>query len=354
MGVRVRSLPEGATLRFYSQDGEAVVEVSGEEVLKTVRRNLEAGDAADIARTFWSPDFGGPETTLEIEVPAHVNLAQLDVAVPVLSHFFVSPTQAAEAFTAKLGEAAVCSVDVSCRPELSSESRAVARMLFVEDGRAYLCTGTLLNNSRNSATPYFLSAHHCISTQSVASSLTTDWFYRSSACNSGVLNPATKRLTSGAELLYSEAATDTTFMRLNDAAPEGSLFAGSYYGGVSQGVPVVGIHQPGGDLQKVSVGAVARYTNCANELCTSSTARDGRFLAVGWSEGTTQTGSSGSGLFYSIGSQRYLVGQLYGGSATCVDRTGVDQYGRFDLAFRASLNQWLKPVDAAPRTPLAP
>lgn len=355
VGVRVRSLPPGTTLRFYAQGGEAVLEVSGDEVLQTVQRNLDAGDTADAARTYWSPDFGGPETTLELELPAQANLAQLDVAVPVLSHFFMSPEQAASHSFAKVGEAGSCHIDVSCRPELSSESRAVARMLFVEaDGVSYLCTGTLLNDSRNSTTPYFLSAHHCIATQSAASSLTTDWFYRSSACNSGVLSPATRRLASGAVLLYSDAATDTAFMRLNAAAPQGSVFAGSYFGDMALGAAVVGIHQPQGDLQKTSLGAVAQFSNCANELCTFSTAQDSRYLTVGWSQGTTEAGSSGSGLFYAIGSQRYLVGQLYGGSASCQDPAGLDHYGRFDVAFRSALKNWLKPVDAAQRAPVAP
>lgn len=354
VGVRVRSLPPGTTLRFYAQGGEAMFEVSGDEVLQTVQRNLDAGDTGDAARTYWSPDFGGPETTLELELPAQANLAQLDVAVPVLSHFFMSPEQAASQSFAKVGEAGSCHIDVSCRPELSSESRAVARMLFVDNGSAYLCTGTLLNDSRNSTTPYFLSARHCISTQSAASSLTTDWFYRSTACNSGVLSPQARRLDSGAVLLYSDAATDTTFMRLNAAAPQGSVFAGSYFGDMAQGAAVVGIHQPAGDLQKTSTGTVSQFSNCTNEFCTSSTAQDGRFLTVGWSEGATEPGSSGSGLFYAIGSKRYVVGQLYGGGSSCVTPTGLDQYGRFDLAFHTSLKTWLKPVDAAQRTPVAP
>ncbi|MGB3449959.1 MAG: trypsin-like peptidase domain-containing protein [Giesbergeria sp.] len=354
VGVQVRSLPPGTTLRFYAQGGEAVLEVTGDEVLQTVQRNLDAGDTEGTARTYWSPDFGGPETTLELELSAQANLAQLDVAVPMLSHYFVSPTQAASSTMAKVGEAASCHVDVVCRPELSSESRAVARMFFVDNGRAYLCTGTLLNDSRNSTTPYFLSAHHCISTQSAASSLTTDWFYLSSACNSGVLSPATRRLASGALLLYSDATTDTAFMRLNAAAPQGSVFAGSYFGEMAQGAAVVGLHQPKGDLQKISLGVVAQFSNCANEFCTISTAQDGRYLAVGWSQGTTEPGSSGSGLFYAIGSQRYLVGQLYGGSASCQNPTGQDQYGRFDVAFRSVLKNWLKPVDVTQRAPVAP
>lgn len=354
VGVQVHSLPPGTTLRFYAQGGDAVWETSDDEVLQTVQRNLDAGDPADSARIYWSPDFGGPETTLELELPARARLDQLDVAVPVLSHYFVSPAQAAAPTLAKAGAAPSCRVDVSCRPELRSESRAVARMLFVRRGNTILCTGTLLNDSSNSATPYFLSAHHCISTQSEASSVTTDWFFHSTACNSSELTPDTRRLAGGAVLLVSDAATDTAFMRLNAAAPQGSVFAGSYFGSMAGGDAVVGIHQPDGYLQNASLGSVAGFSNCAGDPCTFSTAQDGRYLTVGWSQGVTEAGSSGSGLFHAIGSRRYLVGQLYGGSSSCLDPAGQDQYGRFDLAFHAVLKNWLKPSDAARRAPVTP
>lgn len=343
VGVLVRNVPQGTTLRFYAQQGGPSVQVSGDEVLRTVQRNLDAGDTGNAARTYWSPDFGGAETTLEIELPVSANLAQLDIAVPAISHFVVSADAAAAQTLLKVGEAGACNIDVSCKPELSSESRSVARMIFVRDGKSYLCTGTLLNDSQSSTTPYFLSANHCISSQSVASSLTTDWFYRSTACNSASVNPAAQRVAGGAALLYADAATDTSFMRLNNAAPQGSVYAGSYFGDVLQTASVIGIHHPAGDLQKTSAGTVAQFSNCSNEQCLTSNQQDGRFLSVGWTQGTTEGGSSGSGLFLGIGSSRYVVGQLYGGASSCLAPAGRDYYGRFDVAFRSALKQWLKP-----------
>ncbi|MFT4240830.1 MAG: endoproteinase ArgC [Acidovorax sp.] len=347
VGVLVRSLPAGTVLRFHAQAGTQggdVFTVTAEQVLQTLQRNLAAGDTGDAARTYWGPDFGGAETTLELELAPGAQLAKLDIAVPTLSHFFVAPSDAAEAKITKVGEAGTCNIDVSCRPELAAESRSVARMVFVDGGASYLCTGTLVNDATGSTTPYFLSAHHCISKQTVASTLTTDWFYHSTACNSGSANPSAQRVAGGAQLLYASASTDTSFMRLNASAPQGALFAGSYFGSPAQtAAAVVGIHHPMGDLQKTSSGAVAQYSNCANEVCVTSTAESGRFLTVGWSEGVTEGGSSGSGLFYPLDGKRYLVGQLYGGYSSCADPAGQDQYGRFDTAFRASLKNWLMP-----------
>lgn len=343
LGVVVRQLPVGTVLRFYAQAGGEVVQVTGEEVLRTIQRNLDAGDKGDAARTYWGPDFGGAETTLELQTPVAARLEELDIAVPTLSHFFVSPDQATAASFAKVGESGTCNIDVSCKPELSAESRSVARMTFVIEGGSYLCTGTLLNDIQSSKTPHFLSAHHCISTQTVASSLTTDWFFRSASCNSGSVNAGTQRVAGGAQLLFADSQTDTSFMRLNSPAPQGSVFAGSYFGSVTPEVPVVGIHHPRGDLQKTSAGSVLQFSYCSNEQCFPGTQQDGGFYTVGWNSGTTEGGSSGSGLFFTIGSTRYLVGTLYGGSSSCQAPAGRDHYGRFDLPFKSALKTWLMP-----------
>ncbi|MNT66728.1 Lysyl endopeptidase precursor [compost metagenome] len=121
------------------------------------------------------------------------------------------------------------------------------------------------------------------------------------------------------------------------------MYAGSYFGSVSTSAAVVGIHNPRGDLQKTSTGSVAQFSYCSNELCFPETQQDGKFYTVGWTEGTTEGGSSGSGLFYMIDSKRYLVGQLYGGSSSCEAPTGRDHYGRFDLPFKLAIKTWLMP-----------
>lgn len=344
LGVLVRSLPAGAVLRFYGADPAAAVQVSAQELAAIAARNAQGGADATTARTYWSPDFGGASTTLEVEIPAAAPVSAVQIAVPRLSHFTVAPDAAEGAFTTKVGESGSCNVDVMCKPEYSSESRSVARMIFVhDDGNAFLCTGTLLNDMRSSRTPYFLSANHCFSTQSVASTLTTDWFYRSTACNSGTVNSGAVRLTGGATMLYATANTDTSFMRLNTMPPAGVVYAGSYFGGVPVQMPVAGIHHPKGDLQKVSVGTVQLYSTCSSDTCQSSTADNGTFISTTWQQGTTEGGSSGSALFVGIGSRRYVSGQLLGGSTSCSNPGGLDQYGRFDQPYRSTLRQWLNP-----------
>ena len=135
-------------------------------------------------------------------------------------------------------------------------------------------------------------------------------------------------------------------MQLNSQAPAGIVYAGSYFGGVGVGTALAGVHHPQGDLQKVSLGSVQRYSTCVDNSCRSSNADDGTFLTLGWQEGTTEGGSSGSAAFVTFGERRYVVGQLLGGTASCAARDGVDYYGRFDTSYRTALRRWLNPTAA--------
>ena len=351
LGVRVDALPQDAVLRFYGTSTSAndVVEVSAQQLHDTAERNAKAGTPDAQARTYWSPDFGGSETTLEIEIPATASPSAVKLAVPSLSHFTISPAEADGTarglikFARKVGESESCNIDVNCKPDYLAQSRSVARMVYVNAGNSYLCTGTLLNDAKSSGTPYFLSANHCISDQATASSLNTDWFYRSAACGSTEVSAATKRLTGGATLLYSAAATDVLFLRLNDAPPPGVVYAGSYFGGApAAGTVLTGLHHPSGDLQKFSQGTAKGNASCTGDVGCKGDA-NGNFIGLQWQQGVTQQGSSGSSVFVQLGQQRYVTGQLLGGASSCANPTGADYYGRFDLSYGNAIKQWLNP-----------
>ena len=352
LGVLVKQLPGSAMVRVYTQSApDKVFQISGQAILQLIERNQAAGDQSDAARTWWTPDTGEGEATLEVELPPGVAASALDIAVPQLSHIFENlslPTAQEyqeQVEAAKINESDPCNLDANCYSENAQERNAVARMLFTKDGGSYLCTGTLMNNTQNSFKPYFLTANHCISTQTVASSLETRWFYRSPSCNSGTLQSSTVRKTGGAQLLYASGTTDTAFMLLNDTPPGGALFAGWSANTVAAGTSVVGLHHPSGDLLKISFGAVNSQANCqpttgSGFQCSGTS---GNYYRVSWSQGTTEGGSSGSALFQG----GYVVGTLYGGSATCTNRSAYDYYGRFDVAYNAAIKAWLNPASTS-------
>ena len=344
LGVWVKSLPAGAVLRFYGVSGGEAVQVTGAELEAQAAQLRQSGADDQTVHTYWSPDFGGTQTVLEIQVPAGADVQQVQVAVPRLSHFTQSAAQAQKSVDEKAGSGS-CNVDLMCQPDYLAQGRSVARMTYTrEDGLSYLCTGTLLNDATSSKTPYFLTANHCVSTQAQASTLITDWFYHSASCGSSTVSTDTRRLTKGSTLLYSTASTDTSFVQLNEAPPAGVVYAGSYFGAaLSARSGIAGVHHPSGDMEKLSVGTLKGYGQCGNGTCLDTDVSSGTFYGVNWQQGTTEGGSSGSALFYSIGSQRYVSGQLYGGNASCREPNGTDYYGRFDVSYKAKIKQWLNP-----------
>ena len=358
LGVLVQQLPGSAVVRVYTQAAPGkVFEISGQEILQLIERNQAAGDRSDAARTWWTPDTGGSEATLEVELPPGIAANTLQISVPQLSHIFANlavPTE--EEYQAQIqqnakaiGDADTCNLDATCYNDGASERNAVARMVFVKGASAYLCTGTLLNDGGSSGKPYFLSANHCISDQTVASTLQTDWFFRSSSCNSGALQSSSTKKVGGAKLLYASADTDTSFLLLNDTPPAGAVFAGWDASTLAAGISIIGLHHPRGDLLKLSFGAVVGQSTCTTISDTqfSCGGTSGNYYRVNWSQGTTEGGSSGSALFRN----GKVVGTLYGGSAVCTNKSSSDFYGRFDVAYNAALKNWLAAaVSGAGRT----
>lgn len=345
LGLLVDELPAAARVRGYAQGGATAFDLPASDILAAIKRNRDAGDMSDHGRTFWTPAVESEEVTLEIALPQGVSSESVKLSVPMLSHVSVKADDLAQLM---IGQAASCEVDVSCSSDVAAQSRATARMIFVKAGFSYACTGTLLNDAQSSGTPYFLSAAHCIGTQTNASSLTTYWSYKSQSCNVLVVDSAMTVLGGGATLLYASTATDTSFMRLNSQPPASAVYAGWSTTPPQFGQELVGIHHPRGDLQKVSRGLLQGFLSCTIGLSDSFSCREApisssSYLSPVWTSGTMESGSSGSGLFTSIGGSRYLVGQLKGGDASCQDPTGLNVYGRFDLAYGAGLNRWLSP-----------
>jgi lysyl endopeptidase len=331
MGLRIESLPDGAVARFYASRSEDPIEVSAAQ--------LRAGAA--VSGTYWSPIVESDTIVMEIEIPPGASATDVRIATPTISHLVAS----ASTTFAMPKAAATCNNDAMCyQGTWALESNAVARIVFTDAGSSFVCTGTLVAD-KDTATfvPYFLTANHCISTQASASSVQSYWFYRSTACNSG-LRGAYTTLAGGATLLYAAQITDTSFLRLNGTPPAGAGYVGwNVATAPALGASVTGLHNPTGDLQKASFGSLSSYSVCTPTSdeqfsCRGTGSASSTFLTVSWRSGITEGGSSGSALFLDNG--KYLVGQLYGGDGSC-GTASTDYYGRFDIAYTAALYQWL-------------
>lgn len=351
VGLLVKSLPLGGVVRFYGRDPGEVFEVPAQEINQVIQRNIDAGDMTDAARTYWSPQLDGDAITVEFEVPADTPTDLVEVSVPKLSHIAVGRKDL-QGFLKAGGN---CYRDVSCTSSYNELSKSVAMMVFTDaEGEPYSCTGTLLNDRMSSGTPYFLSANHCIPSQTVASTLVTLWSYKSASCNNTTdISENAQALSGGATLLYANTGTDTSFMRLNGTPPTGAVYAGSSSFALDWLSWVHGVHHPEGEPQRYSEGTYQGFARCeADGYCYSGTAANSKHLAARWTWGATGYGSSGSGLFVQMNGKDYLVGQLEGGSASCSNPLGYDFYGRFDLAYNSALHQWLGASSGTVRVPV--
>lgn len=341
VGLRIEALDPRAELRFAgsTDPSRVVAAMSGKEILGLVDPN----------RIFWTPSTDGESQLIEVYLPKGVFRGSTRLQAPQLSHLLANSLNDFKIIE-KIGESASCNVDTACRvAELGSNfvsaKNAVAHMQFVIAAEGtFICTGTLLADTvTTSQIPYFYSANHCIDNQTVASTLNTFWQYEATACNSGV-QAAKVQLAGGAAFLYSDPDTSTTnvtngtdalLLRLNNTPPAGAEFAGWDSATLATSSNIIGIHHPSGDAKKVSSG--------------QQVSRDAYQNAVGWLSGTTEGGSSGSGLFTADVSGYHLRGGLYGGSASCANTGSLtnagnrDIYSRFDLVF-PHIASYLAPV----------
>jgi hypothetical protein len=215
-----------------------------------------------------------------------------------------------------------CEVDASCFGE--PEKDAVGRMLFQVGGSAFVCTGTMINNNSGDFTPLFLTAAHCISGEDEARSLQVYWFYQTISCNNMSVRQNSP-VTSGAIILGTSRAADSTLLKLTGPIPPGVAFAGWDASVARTGSPVIGLHHPGGSIPPGPTSALRRSRGSLyyNYLSCSASGLSNGYVAI-WDNGITEPGSSGSGLFQNS----QLVGVLSCGPANVTCTNNFSLYGR--------------------------
>lgn len=250
--------------------------------------------------------------------------------------------------TQKVNESGGCNLDVICPQGTPWDNniRSVARIL----NGGGLCSGTLLNNTANDGTPYFLTANHC-GPQNMGAGV-FKFNYDSPTCGSQAASnstdPGTNDIINGSIFRARNPDTDFGLIELNSVPPAayGVFYAGWDNSGTTP-TNTIGIHHPAGDVKKISFDDDSpTITSYSSNVVPG----DGSmWRVITWDQNTTtEGGSSGSCLF---DPQGRVIGQLYGGGAAC-GNTLSDWYGRVSESWQGPTNAeelqfWLDPSNSS-------
>lgn len=282
-------------------------------------------DAARGAES-WTPWTEGSEQTIEL-FSAVVPPAQA-LAVASVAHFTESPV------TRKA--AAACTLSTKCSAgsdaldaAIGERKKSVMRLNFLEDGKAFICTGTLINTDKFPAA-YLLTANHCIDTISAAATVTTLWLYESADCDVSLgVADGRVQVGGGAQLVFHNHNVDSTLLLMNRTPPAGVVYAGWSTDPLVKATPIVSISHPDGDTVRFALGAVT------SEYLVDEYPQE--HVGVHYSRGIIEGGSSGSGLFTlsngSLQLRAILTGTTLRAGGLACDNTNVEEglYGRFEV-----------------------
>jgi lysyl endopeptidase len=337
------NLPENAELYIYNMDGQAFGPYTG------VGPN---GDGE-----FWTNTVSGPVAYLQLRHFGPVTESALQstrfviedvghMGAKFLLPFLQEPDNNREALSLAMAFCsfnASCVVDASCYnvSAVSTAKDAVAHMLFVSGGWYYICSGGLVaDTDTGTQIPYFLTANHCISRSSEASSLECYFFFKTSNCNGACYDPigVVPRTLGSTILSTSSKESDYCFLQLSQNAPAGAAFLGWNSTPVanSNGTLLYRISHPQGAPQAYSKHSV----DTQKGTCRSWPR--GKWIYSTDLEGATEGGSSGSPVVNGSGQ---IVGQLSGACGynvndVCDTASNATVDGAFANYF-TRVSQWL-------------
>ena len=292
------------------------------------------------SRVFSTLPLPGDELVLELNIPKEMDYGKFEISGIVHDYKNVFGKDS-DAFKAS----GSCNVNVNC-PEgddWQNEKRSVVKYSYTDDsGGSYLCTGALINNTRQDASPYLLTASHCINSSTEAASALFIFNYESELC-AGTTGSNSQTISSaGLTAATSGWTLDFSLLKLSiDPPTDYNVYYAGWNRGINPASSTVCIHHPQGDIKKISLDYDPPTTgNYGSGLIT-----DSHWWIHEWDVGTTEGGSSGSPLF---DENHRIVGDLTGGDAYCGYSVN-DYYAKFDMSWDyysepgQQLKAWLDP-----------
>jgi lysyl endopeptidase len=306
-------LPPGAELYAYNDKKD---DVYGQFNVANNKNN----------RMFAIQPLPGDAMTLEYFEPA-ATVAPGSISISTVVHDYRDVVgMLEEQSMIKPKAAGSCNNDVNC-PEGAAwddQIRSVAA-IFIGGG---LCTGSMINNTANDGTQYFITANHC----GGMNNATFRFNYEKSGCGTG--SAPTSMSVQGSSLLKASSNGDYRLVRLTETIPAGyNVYMEGWDRSNTTPSSTVSITHPQVGPKKISFDFNAPAKS------------GGDWRIIQWDDGVTEPGSSGGPLY---SNQGLFIGALYGGAATC-GYPYDDYYPRFGNNFSA-LSQWLNPTGSSAQT----
>jgi len=322
-------LPENSTLIIYDKEKEYVV-----------------GPFTDYDNNnngmLWSPMIPYDDIILELQLPTEKK-QNLQLEIGQINHGFID--HLSKSFSES------CHLDVVCGaidgfPEVEKYRDVIRSVGVYSIEGTRLCTGALINNTRNDCKPYFLTANHCGITNSNANSVVIHWNYENQTCRapgsieSGTSGDGSLNLfNSGTKLISKYASTDFALVELDEDVPSeaNAYFAGWNVLGINTDTTVC-IHHPNVDEKRISIDYEVMDIYSDDPLF---------WIVNNWEIGSTESGSSGAPIF---NTDSEIIGQIFGGQASCSNNLW-DIFGRMDISWTGNerpdgrLKDWLDPLN---------
>jgi len=323
-GFTAYDLPKGARLSIYPADYMGIDDPRGVRI-------FDQGDN-EAHNELWTPVVISDDVVIELLMPTKaMNDYTLELTSINSGYRFFGE----DLLEDKSGS---CNIDVVCSEgdDWRSEINSVG---VISTGGSTFCTGSMLNNTAQDGSPYFLTANHCGISTSNDQSLVVYWNFQSPTCGQqggGTLN----QYMTGSTHLASNAASDFTLVLMDDPVdPAHDVAFAGWDRSTNDPTSAVAIHHPSTDEKSISF----EYdpTTTTSYLQESVPGDNSHIRITDWDLGTTEPGSSGSPLF---DQNHRVVGQLHGGYASCSSQTS-DWYGRLSTSFSA-ISQYLDPTNS--------
>jgi len=307
-------VPQGGKLFIYNADGSQILGAF-----------TEANENSN--GTFSTMPLATDRIIIEYSSPL-ASTGVLDLHLSYIIHGYRDFWTAAKNF----GDSGSCNNNVECPvgEPWSDQIRSSVMLLTANNSR--FCSGAAINNTLNDGTPYILTANHCGPSP-------TDIFmfnYKSPTCTPNQ-NGFTTDIVQGCIVRASNPESDFCLVELSDDIP--SDYAAFFSGWSRQNNPpatATCIHHPAGDVEKISFNTNATGVDVFDNADS--------WHIFDWEDGTTEGGSSGSALY---NENKQIIGQLYGGEASCNNNVN-DYFGRLITSWEGGspstrLKDWLDP-----------